>query len=70
MSERNLTDADVTAIVDELKKQLVSDFYGEVGRGVWYWCKKACIFVVLILALYGMAHETGVTLPTQPQVRP
>lgn len=51
---RNLTDADVEAIVDKLKTELVADFYGEVGRGVWAWIKRGVWTALLALALYGI----------------
>ena len=58
MSEdRNLTDADVTAIVSELKEQLVTDFYGEVGKGLWAWVKKALFVLLFILALQGIQDD-------------
>lgn len=66
---RNLTDDDVAAIIEGLKEQIVSDFYGEVGRGVWYWCKKVLLSLMLLLAIYGMAKEGAVILPPA-QVRP
>lgn len=58
MSEdRNLTDGDVEAIVAELKEQLVTDFYGEVGRGIWAWVKKALFVLLFVLALQGIAGD-------------
>lgn len=54
---RNLTDEDVAAIVSSLKGELVKDFYGEVGKGVWTWVKKALILVLLLLAIQGMAGD-------------
>ena len=57
--ERNLTDDDVDAIVSELKRQLVRDFYGEVGRGVWGWVSKAFWALMLIAAVYGIASDKG-----------
>lgn len=54
---RTLTDADVTAIVNKLKSELLIDFYGEVGRGVWSWIKKTFWAFMLILAVYGMANS-------------
>lgn len=57
--ERNLTDADVEAIVTELKTQLVADFYGEIGKGIWGLFKKAILPVLLILALYGASQDKG-----------
>lgn len=55
--ERKLTDADVKAIVDTLKDELVSDFYGEVGRGIWGWVKKALVVLLFVLALQGIAGD-------------
>lgn len=58
MSEdRNLTDADVEAIVAQLKEQLVTDFYGEVGRGIWGWVEKAVLVLLFVLALQGIAGD-------------
>ncbi|AZI36310.1 hypothetical protein NT2_12_01600 [Caenibius tardaugens NBRC 16725] len=57
MTDRTLTDADVQAIVDKLKSELVADFYGDLGRGVWAFCKKALIGLILVLAVYGMASS-------------
>ncbi len=54
---RNLTDDDVAAIVAALKDELVRDFYGEVGRGVWTWVKRALFVLLLFLAVQGMAGE-------------
>ena len=45
--DRNLTDKDVEAIIDGLKDKLMTDFYGEVGKGFWSWIKKA-VFLSLI----------------------
>jgi len=66
MSEpRNLTDADVEAIVAKLKTELAADFYGELaadfygdlGRGVWAFIKKALIGLLFLLTVYGMASS-------------
>lgn len=58
MSEpRNLTDADVEAIVAKLRNELVVDFYGDLGRGVWAFVKKALIGLLLLLAIYGVASS-------------
>lgn len=54
---RKLTDDDVAAIVALLKQQLLTDFYGEVGRGVWGWVKKALFVILFVLALQGMAGD-------------
>lgn len=55
--DRNLTAADVSAIVTELKLQLVKDFRLEVGRGVLDLVKKAALVLLLFLALQGMAGD-------------
>jgi hypothetical protein len=55
--DRNLTAADVSAIVTELKTQLVKDFRLEVGRGVLDLVKKALLVLLLFLALQGMAGD-------------
>lgn len=57
---RNLTDEDVKAIVKQLKSELVTDFYGEVGRGVWAWVRKIIMWILLSLAIYGVANEAGI----------
>lgn len=54
---RNLTDADVEAIVAKLKNELLVDFYGDLGRGVWAFVKKALIGLLLLLAIYGVASS-------------
>lgn len=55
--DRNLTDKDVEAIVDSLKEKLVTDFYGEVGKGLWAWVKKALFVLLFILALQGIQDD-------------
>ena len=54
---RNLTTADVTAIVTELKAQLLKDFQLEVARGVMIWVKKAFVVLLLILAVQGFTGD-------------
>lgn len=60
MNDRTLTDADVSAIVDKLKAEIVKDFYGEVGRGVWAWVVKIFWVAVFGIAVYGIAHSQSV----------
>ena len=60
-SERTLTDADVSAIVDKLKAEIAKDFYGEVGRGVWVWFKKVFFAFLFMLAVYGIAQSRGLS---------
>lgn len=40
MTERNLTDSDVSAIVDKLKEEIARDLYAEAGKGLWQWARK------------------------------
>lgn len=54
---RLLTDEDVTAIVEELKAQLLKDFQLEVARGVLGWVKKVVLVVLLYLALQGVLGD-------------
>ena len=51
--ERNLTDADVDAIVNALKKSVVEEFYADLGKGVWAYVKKAFFVAVIAIAAYG-----------------
>lgn len=51
--DRSLTEADVKAIVSELKTQLVQDFQIEVGKGVLGWVKKALFYLLLLAAVAG-----------------
>lgn len=52
--DRKLTDEDTIAVATELKRQLVQDFRLEVGMGVLALVKKALIWLLLILAVYGV----------------
>lgn len=54
-ANRLLTDEDVSAIVTELKAQLVKDFQVEVGKGVLGWVKKALVLLLILAALYGVS---------------
>lgn len=55
MNERKLTDADVKAIVAELRREVTSTFYEDLGRGLW-----AAVVKVVIAALVGIAAYTQV----------
>lgn len=57
---RLLSDADVAAIVTQLKAQLLSDFQVNVGKGVLDWIKKAVLVVMFALALKGIAGDRAV----------
>lgn len=51
--ERRLTDADVAAIVAQLRKEVVKDFYTDIGRGVWAMAQRVFIMGLVALAAYG-----------------
>lgn len=50
---RNLTDEDVKAIVDQLASRWAERFYGDLGRGVWGVIWKAIVLGLVGLAAYG-----------------
>lgn len=53
MSDRNLTDADVDAIVAALTNKVKQEFYADLGRGVWGIAWKALVTMLVGLAAYG-----------------
>lgn len=50
---RQLSDADVTAIVDALETRLTDKFYRDVGKGIWGIVWKAILSAMLFVAAYG-----------------
>jgi len=50
---RQLSDADVTAIVDALEVRLTDKFYRDVGKGLWGMVWKALIGAMVFVAAYG-----------------
>lgn len=52
--QRLLTDADVEAIVSELKARIVADFQQEVGRGLLGLVWKSLFWLLLALAVFGL----------------
>lgn len=50
---RQLSDADVTAIVDALEVRLTDKFYRDVGKGLWGMVWKALIGAMVFIAAYG-----------------
>lgn len=55
--DRNLTEADVRAIVTLLWKEIARDFYAKAGEGFIALVKKGAIFLMILLALYGMLGD-------------
>lgn len=56
---RNITDADANAIAGALKRQILADFKVEVGTGVLALARKAIIYILLLLAIYGVTQAPG-----------
>lgn len=50
---RNLTEADVDAIVEGLCKRVKSEFYQDIGKGFWNFVWKAVIASMIGIAAYG-----------------
>ena len=50
---RQLSDADVTAIVDALEEHLTDKFYRDVGKGLWGMVWKAFVGALVSIAAYG-----------------
>jgi hypothetical protein len=53
MSDRTLTDADVKAIVEGLYARAKSDFYADLGKGVWAFIWKCAVVSMIGMAAYG-----------------
>ena len=56
MEERKLSDADVDAITESLKKKVITEFYQDLGQGVWGLVRKAIVISLVTLAAYGAAR--------------
>lgn len=50
---RQLSDEDVTAIVDALEDRLTDKFYRDIGKGIWGIVWKAILGAMLFVAAYG-----------------
>ena len=53
MENRNLTDEDVKALAKEVMLGLKSEFYSDLGKGVWGLAWKVILVVIVGLACYG-----------------
>ena len=51
--QRNLTDADIDALLAKIR----SEFYTDLGRGFWGMAWRGLIIVLLVIAAYGVAHR-------------
>lgn len=55
--ERALSDADVAAIVRQLRKEVIESFYNDIGRGVWAMAQRVFIMGLVALAAYGFFRK-------------
>jgi hypothetical protein len=53
MSNRNLTEQDVEAILDAFEKR----FYLNLGKGFWSVAWKAIVVILMGIAAYGAYHK-------------
>lgn len=51
-NNRRLSDEDIAALASELEKRLLTQFYHNLGKGVWGVLWKATITAVLAIAAY------------------
>ncbi len=51
--DRNLTEEDVGAIVDEMERRMVERFFSNVGKGVWNLVWRALVVLMAVVAAYG-----------------
>lgn len=54
---RLLSDADVAAIVHQLRKEVLQQFYTDIGRGVWAMAQRVFIMGLVALAAYGFFRK-------------
>ena len=50
---RNLTDGDVAAIIDGLFERVKTEFYKDLGKGLWGFVWKCVVASVIGIAAYG-----------------
>jgi hypothetical protein len=55
---RNLTDADVDAIVSKFQERFTRQFYLDLGKGVWKVAWQGAIAILILLAAYGHFNGT------------
>lgn len=56
-AERKLSDADVAAIVTQLRKEVIENFYIDIGKGVWAAVQRAFIVALIAIAAYGFYNN-------------
>jgi hypothetical protein len=56
-SERKITDADAEAIAEALKERIKSEFYTDLGKGVWGFAWRAILVVLIAIAAWGTTQS-------------
>lgn len=56
---RTLTDADVEALTEALREKVVSEFYRDLGRGIWSLVWRGLLIAAIAIAAFG-AGKTGI----------
>lgn len=51
--QRTLTQQDIEILATEIRKQMVSQFYSDLGHGVWGFVWKGLIVLGMGIAVYG-----------------
>lgn len=59
MNERNLTDADVNAIVSAFETRMTEKFYRDLGKGLIGLAWKGLLGAMLFIAAYGAYRGNG-----------
>lgn len=57
--QRTLTDADVEALTEALRKKWIASFYQDLGRGVWALVWRAVVLAICAIAAYGALKGSG-----------
>lgn len=56
---RTLTDADVEALTEALRKKWIAAFYQDLGKGVWALVWRAIVVAAVAIAAYGAVKGAG-----------
>ncbi len=50
---RTLTDADVEALTNSLRKKVIQEFYHDLGRGIWAMVWRGILIAAIAIAAFG-----------------
>lgn len=57
--QRTLTDADVEALTEAMRKKWITSFYQDLGKGVWALVWRAVVLAIVLVAAYGAIKSGG-----------